>query len=103
MKGFSESKGYRTRTIYDPKSEEFVARRVEHTEFNIGDVKDSTETQLKSTNPPNPDFSGQHIDPNTPCEGSVVPRKRSKSKSKVNLVSSSSATMDRWQIPQLDC
>jgi hypothetical protein len=95
MKGFSESKGYRTRIIYDPKSKEFVTRRVEYTEFNVREAEVSTKTQVGSINPPNPELPGQHIDPNTPYEGCAMPRKNSKSKSKVDLVSSSSATMGR--------
>jgi hypothetical protein len=95
MKGFSEFKGYRTRITYDPKSKEFVTRRVEYTEFNVRDAEVSTKTQVGFINPPNAELPGQHIDPNTPYEDSATPRKHSKSKSKVNRVSSSSATMGR--------
>jgi len=95
MKGFDEFKGYRTRTVYDPKSKEFVTRRVEYTELNFGDAKVTTKTQVKSTSPPAPDLGGQHTNPDAASVGPVLPRKRSKSKTKTNFVSGSSAAVRR--------
>ena len=51
MKGFAEFKGYRTQTIYDSISKEFLVRRVELADFDAGDAKVKPETQTHPVSP----------------------------------------------------
>ena len=51
MKGFAEFKGYRTQTIYDSISKEFLVRRVEKSVFDVGDAKVKPETQTHPVSP----------------------------------------------------
>ena len=95
MKGYVEFKGYRTRTTYDPKSKDFLTHGVEYPEFDVRDSKDQAENRAKSTNPPKQELKAQQSHSDTPDEGSVKRRKRSKSKTKERASAHSLAPMTR--------
>lgn len=95
MKGFTEFKGYRTRTAYDPKAKEFIARRVEYPGFIFGDFKVPTEVQVKKDIPAKPQLESQQTHPETSGEGSAKQPRRNESGSVADNTPPSSATMMR--------